>query len=118
MVHLETDQLGGRARWAAVMAAPQALDIVREALAPFQDLGVVGATYGGDQNDNRPFAAAGIPIIRFNVDLLQGLSTWHNTQDTFDRVLKEDASQRATVTAALLWHLANRKEMLPRLPPP
>ena len=114
IVHLETDMGAGRARSAQVGGPPQNVEIVRAALAPFADLGLVGARRSGPSNDNVPFELAGVPVIRFGTDRLEGLATYHNTRDTYDRLVPEDAVQRTIVTAGLLWHIANREEGLPR----
>ena len=98
----------------------EAADILRTALFPFQDLGVVGvrATVsrrrGG--SDHTSFNEVGLPGIGMRQDPIQyGTYTWHTNLDTYERVIEADAIKSAISIAASVYHLAMREELLPRL---
>ena len=112
----------GRARGAQVFGPPAAGDILRDALAPFRDLGVMGARGTNSRrrggSDHTSFNAAGLPGISMRQDPIQyGSHTWHTNLDTYERVLEHDAIASATVVAAAVYHLAMRDELLPRFAP-
>ena len=108
---------------------PTALtEVVRAALAPFEDLGVAGAmpstsrAVGG--TDSTSFSNAGLAGIGLQQDPIEYQShTWHTNLDTYERIVPEDARQAAIVIAAAVWHVSNRDQPLPRftkdqMPPP
>src|SRR5262249_61638965 len=102
--------------------------ILRQTLAPFQDLGVLGAsatrsrTVGG--TDSTSFNNAGLPGVGFGQDPIEyNTHTHHTNLDNYERIIEQDAKDSAIVIAATLYQLANRDEMLPRfatgqMPPP
>ena len=111
----------GRARGATVFGPPAAGELLDAVLAPFRDLGVMGATTtrsrrrGG--SDHTSFNAAGLPGISITQDPIQyGTYTWHSNLDTYERVLEHDAVASATTIAAAVYHLATRDGRLPRFP--
>jgi carboxypeptidase Q len=117
--YLNIDSGTGRARGASVFGPPEAAAVVREALAPYQDLGVVGAiasksrALGG--SDNTSFSQAGLPGVGFGQDPIEyGSATWHTNLDTYERIIEDDAKKSATIIAAVLYQLAMRDELLPR----
>ncbi|HET9741476.1 MAG TPA: M20/M25/M40 family metallo-hydrolase [Terriglobales bacterium] len=126
--YLNIDSGTGRARGASVFGPPEAGTIVREDLKPFADLGVVGAVatksrrIGG--TDSTSFNNAGLPGIGFMQDPIEyGTYTHHTDLDTYERILPEDAQASAIDIAAVLYDLATRDDMVPRLtreqmPPP
>ncbi|HEX8184209.1 MAG TPA: M20/M25/M40 family metallo-hydrolase, partial [Blastocatellia bacterium] len=129
--YLNIDSGTGRARGASVFGPPEAAAIVREALAPYSDIGVAGAiaskrrSLGG--SDNTSFSQAGLPGIGFGQDPIEyDSATWHTNLDTYERIIEDDAKKSAMTVAAVLYHLAMREEQLPRfsketmpaLPPP
>jgi carboxypeptidase Q len=121
VAYLNIDSGTGRARGAGVFGPPAAAAIVRQALAPFEDLGLVGAvattsrTVGG--TDSTAFNNAGLPGIGFGQDPIEyGTHTHHTNLDTYERVIEDDAKASAIAIAATLYQLAMRDEMLPRLP--
>lgn len=126
--YFNIDSGTGRVRGAGVFGPPTAAAVLRAALAPFEDLGVVGAAASKSRNvggtDSTSFNAAGLPGIGLNQDPIEyGTHTWHTNLDTFERIVPEDAVKSAIVIAAAVWHVANREEMLPRfikgqMPPP
>ena len=126
--YLNIDSGTGRARGAGVFGPPEAAAVVRLALAPFQDLGVVGAsasrsrTVGG--TDSTSFSNAGLPGIGFSQDPIEyGTHTHHTNLDHYERVIEADVKASAIAIAATLYQLAMRDEMVPRftketMPPP
>jgi carboxypeptidase Q len=131
VAYFNIDSGTGRARGAGVFGPPEAATVVREALAPFADLGVAGAitskSRGLGGSDNTSFSQAGLPGIGMGQDPIEYFSvTWHTNLDTYERIIEDDAKTSATVIAAAVYQLAMRDEMLPRftketmppLPPP
>jgi carboxypeptidase Q len=121
VAYLNIDSGTGRARGASVFGPPSAAAIVRQALAPFADLGVAGAaattsrTVGG--TDSTAFNNAGLPGIGFGQDPIEYNSHTHHTNlDTYERVVEDDVKASAIEIAATLYQLTMRDEMLPRLP--
>ena len=117
--YFNIDNGTGRARGMTVFGPPEAAAILREATAPFKDLGIMGATStrsratGG--TDHTSFNRAGLPGIGLLQDPIQYDSfTWHTNLDTFERVVEEDVKKSAIVVAAAVYHLAMRDEKLPR----
>jgi len=109
----------GRARGATVFGPSEAADILRSALEPFEDLGVLGATTtrsrrrGG--SDHTSFNEAGLPGIGMGQDPIEyGTHSWHTNLDAYERVVSGDAAISATVIASAVYHLAMRDELLPR----
>src|SRR5205085_4638549 len=101
---------------------PSAAAIVREALKPFEDLGVFGASattsraVGG--TDSTAFNNAGLPGIGFQQDPIEyNTHTHHTNLDNYERVIEADVKASAIAIAATLYHLAMRDEMLPRFAP-
>ena len=108
-----------RARGATVFGPSSTATILRDALAPFADLGVLGATtttsrrVGG--SDHTSFNGAGLPGIGMGQDPIEyGSHSWHTNLDGYERVVPGDAINSATVIAAALYHLAMRDDLLPR----
>jgi hypothetical protein len=126
--YFNVDSGTGRIRGASVFGPAEAATVLRETLAPFADLGVVGAlatsrrVSGG--TDSTSFNEAGLPGIGLSQDPIEyGTYTWHTSLDTYERVIEEDVRNAAIAVAAAVYHLAMRDEMLPRfskdtMPPP
>jgi carboxypeptidase Q len=119
VAYFNIDSGTGRARGAGVFGPPEAATVVRAALAPFADLGVVGAiatkSRGLGGSDNTSFSQAGLPGIGIGQDPIEYfLVTWHTNLDTYERIIEDDAKTSATVIAAAVYQLAMRDEMLPR----
>lgn len=117
--YLNLDNGTGRPRGATVFGPVEAAAVLREALAPFADLGVVGAAatarrvLGG--TDSTSFNAAGLPGINFTQDPIQYEPTTHHTNlDTYERILEDDVRAAAIVVAGTLYQLAMRDEPVPR----
>ena len=126
--YFNVDTGTGRIRGASVFGPPPAAAILREALAPFEDLGVMGATATRSRRsggtDSTSFNEAGLPGIGLGQDPIEyGTYTWHTNLDTYERIVEEDVKKSAIAIAAAVYHLAMRDEMLPRfskqdMPPP
>jgi carboxypeptidase Q len=100
-------------------SSPASADVLRQALAPLRDLGVVGANTTRSRQRTRSdfssFNAAGLPGIFIEQDPIQYRSfSWHTNLDTYERVIEGDAVKLATIIAAAVYDLAMREELLPR----
>jgi carboxypeptidase Q len=129
--YLNIDMGTGRARGMGVFGPNEASDSLRQALAPFEDLGFFGAvalrSRGLGGSDYTAFNQAGLPGITVVQDPIEyGSATWHTNLDTYERIIEDDAKKSAIVIAAAIYYLAMRDELLPRfskdqmppLPPP
>jgi carboxypeptidase Q len=91
-------------------------------LAPFRDLGVTTITIrntGG--TDHQSFDQVGLPGFQFIQDEVEyERMTHHSNMDVYDHAVSGDLMQAAAVIATVVYHAANRPELLPRkeLPPP
>jgi hypothetical protein len=117
--YLNLDHGTGRPRGAMVFGPSSAAAVVRQAVAGFADLGIVGAattrSRGVGLTDHTSFNNAGLPGIDFELDPIEYDSHTHHTSlDTYERVLESDAKASAIIVAAAAYHLAMREEMLPR----
>jgi carboxypeptidase Q len=117
--YLNLDSGTGRARGMRVFGPPEAAAVLREALAPLDDLGVVGAApvsvrrFGS--SDHTSFIEAGLPGIGVATDPIEyERTTWHTNLDTYERIIEDDARASAIALAAAVYHLATRDAMLPR----
>jgi len=117
--YFNIDMGTGRARGMTVFGPPAAGTILSEALAPFKDLGILGATTtrsrrrGG--SDWTSFNEAGLPGIGVFQDPIQYRAyTWHTNLDTYERVVEDDVKRSAISIAGAVYHLAMREEPLPR----
>jgi hypothetical protein len=118
--YFNVDSGTGRVRGLTVFGPEQAARILREAVAPLQDLGVGGAVATRSRQrggtDSTSFNEAGLPGIGTQLDPIQYQShTWHTNLDTYERIVEEDVRNSAIVVAAGVYHLAMRDELLPRL---
>lgn len=121
VAYLNIDSGTGRARGAGVFGPPEAAAVVRRALAPFADLGVMGASATTSRTvagtDSTSFNNAGLPGIGFGQDPIEyNTHTHHTNLDNYERVIEADVKASAIAIAATLYDLAMRDEMLPRLP--
>jgi hypothetical protein len=117
--YVNLDNGTGRARMVNVFGPPAAASLLREMLAPFKDLGFLGANSvarrQGFDSDHGAFNEAGLPGIQVVQDPIEyGSHTWHSNLDTYERIIEEDVIKSAIVIAATVYHLATRDEMLPR----
>ncbi|MBA3334840.1 MAG: M28 family peptidase [Acidobacteria bacterium] len=120
-----------RARGMSVFGPAGGASVLREAILPFAEYGVVGAlnsrSRGLGGSDNTSFNQAGLPGIGVQQDPIEyGSHTWHTNLDTYERIIEDDVKKSAVVIAAAVYQLAMRDELLPRysreempaLPPP
>jgi hypothetical protein len=117
--YFNIDSGTGRARGASVFGPPEAAQVLRQALAPFEDIGFMGAipskSRGLGGSDNTSFNQAGLPGIGIGQDPIEyGTYTWHTNLDTYERIIEDDAKKSAIVIAAAVYHLAMRDDLLPR----
>jgi carboxypeptidase Q len=117
--YLNVDTGTGRIRGASMFGPPEAAAILRQALAPFKDLGVAGATATASRatggTDSTSFNHAGLPGIGFGQDSIDyNPHTHHTNLDTYERIIEEDVKGNAIVIAATLYQLAMRDDMVPR----
>jgi hypothetical protein len=120
--YFNIDSGTGRARGMTVFGPPEAAAVLREAMAPFADLGLLGATStrsrASGNTDHTSFNAAGLPGIGILQDPIQYQTyTWHTNLDTYERIVEDDAKKSAIVVAAAVYHLATRDQLLPRFTP-
>ena len=117
--YFNIDNGTGRARGMTVFGPPAAGTVLREAVAPFKDLGVLGATTTRSRQrggtDHTSFNEAGLPGILVFQDPIQYQSfTWHTNLDTYERIVEDDVKKSAIAIAGAVYHLAMRDEPLPR----
>ncbi|MBI4887508.1 MAG: M20/M25/M40 family metallo-hydrolase [Acidobacteria bacterium] len=126
--YLNIDTGTGRARGLTVFGPPAAGDVLRDAVAPLKDLGILGAMTTRSRQrggtDSTSFNEAGLPGINVLQDPIQYQSySWHTNLDTYERIVEDDVKKSAIAIAAAVYHLAMRDEPLPRfaageMPPP
>jgi hypothetical protein len=109
----------GRIRGMRVFGPAGTGEVLRKILAPFADLGVVGATTYSNRtapsSDHAAFSVNGLPGVYIDQDPLEyGEWTWHTSLDTYERISDEDAKQAAIVIASAVYRVAMRDEKLPR----
>jgi carboxypeptidase Q len=117
--YFNMDSGTGRIRGLTAFGPSATADVLREATAPFRDLGMLGATTtrsrGTGGTDSTNFNAAGLPGINTLLDPIQYQTyTWHTNLDTYERIVEDDVKKAAMVIAGAVYHLAMRDELLPR----
>ncbi len=117
--YFNIDSGTGRARGMSVFGTTEAANILREAVAPFAEYGVLGAistkSRGLGGSDHTSFNQAGLPGIGVQQDPIEyGTHTWHTNLDTYERIVEDDVKKSAAVIAAAVHALAMRDELLPR----
>jgi carboxypeptidase Q len=94
--------------------------IFRAWMEPFANIGVTHLTIrntGG--TDHLAFTAVGLPGFQFIQDPIQYSSrTHHSNLDVYDQLIASDLMKNAVITAAFVYHTANREQLLPRKPLP
>jgi Zn-dependent M28 family amino/carboxypeptidase len=117
--YFNVDSGTGRIRSASIFGPAAAGTILREAFAPFEDLGMLGASATRSRRsggtDSTSFNEAGLPGIGLGQDPIEYQSyTWHTNLDTYERIVEDDVKRSAMAIAAAVYHVAMRDEMLPR----
>jgi len=117
--YFNIDSGTGRARGLSVFGPPETANVLRDALAPFSDLGFAGVqasrSRGLGGTDSTSFNQAGLPGIGASQDPIEYFGvTWHTNLDTYERIIEADVKASATIFAAAIYTLAMRDELLPR----
>jgi hypothetical protein len=119
VAYFNIDMGTGRPRGLSAFGPPEAAAVLRAAVAPYEDLGVFGATgsksrrLGG--SDHTSFNVAGLAGIGVQQDPIEYMThTWHTNLDAYERAVPEDLVKAAIVVAGAVFHVAMRDEALPR----
>lgn len=117
--YFNIDSGTGKARGLSIFGPPEAATVLRDALAPFSDLGFAGVLStkgrGLGGTDSTSFNAAGLPGIGASQDPIEYFGvTWHTNLDTYERIIEPDVKASAIIFAGAIYTLAMRDEMLPR----
>ena len=117
--YFNVDSGTGRIRGGSVFGPRGAGEVLRDAFAAFEDLGVIGVSLTKSRRsggtDSTSFNEAGLPGIGLGQDPIQyGSYTWHTNLDTYERIIPEEAVRSAIAIAGAVYHVAMREEMLPR----
>lgn len=69
--------------------------------------------------DSGPFAVEGVPVMGFGQEDVKGYNfnyreIWHTERDTYNKSIPEYQEHAATVTAVVVYGIANLKKLLPR----
>jgi carboxypeptidase Q len=117
--YLNVDTGTGRVRGASVFGPAEAAVMLREAVAPFKDLGIAGAITTSSRatggTDSTSFNHAGLPGIGFSQDSIDyNPHTHHTNLDTYERIIEEDVRGNAAIIAAVLYRLAMDDHMVER----
>ncbi len=94
--------------------------ILASILEPWRDLGAATTTIKNvGSTDHMPISSVGIPAFTFIQDPVEYESRTHHTNlDVAANLVGDDLKQASTVVASVLYHVANRDALLPRLPLP
>jgi len=126
--YFNIDSGTGKARALNVFGPAETATVLRDALAPFPDLGFAGVNTtksratGG--TDSTSFNFAGLPGIGTQQDPIEYFAgTWHTNIDTYERIIEADVKASSIIFAAAVYTLAMRDGLLPRfsaaeMPPP
>ena len=114
------DNGSGKLRGVYLQSNDMARPIFEAWLQPFYDQGVsivtIRDTFG---TDHLAFDAIGLPGFQFVQDPLEYHSrTHHSDLDTVDHLQPGDLMQAAAILASVVYHTANRDELMPRKPLP
>jgi carboxypeptidase Q len=117
--YFNIDSGTGKPRGAGVFGPPGAADMVREALAPFEEWGFMGAIASDSRRtggtDSTSFNNAGLPGIGLAQDAFDyGSFTHHTNLDTYERIYEEDVREGAVEIASAVYALAMADDMVPR----
>ena len=117
--YFNIDSGTGKARILSVFGPAETATVLREALAPFSDLGLAGVVTTNSRatggTDSTSFNNAGLPGIGTQQDPIEYFAgTWHTNIDTYERIIEDDVKKSAVVFAAAVYTLAMRDELLPR----
>jgi len=120
--YFNLDNGGGKIRGVYLQNNDMMRPVFKSWLAPFRDLGVTTISIrntGG--TDHLSFDAVGLPGFQFIQDPLDySTRTHHSDLDDVSHVIEADLMQASSIIASIVYHAANREELLPRksLPEP
>jgi hypothetical protein len=116
-VYFNMDNGSGRYRGIYLQQNEMVRPVFEAWLSPFENLGCNTITIrntGG--TDHLSFDALGLPAFQFIQDEIEYDRGYHTLMDTYERLVMDDLKQNAVITAALVYHAAQRDEKLPRKP--
>jgi 3-dehydroquinate dehydratase len=109
----------GRIKGISLQGRDDIRPIMAQVLAPLNDMGVRELRLRGQGGtDHASFISEGVPGFAFYQEMAEYRKTHHSQSDTFDKALKDDLLQAATVLAVAAYNIAELPEMLPRRPAP
>ncbi|MDB4917191.1 MAG: Aminopeptidase [Gemmatimonadetes bacterium] len=115
-VYFNLDNGVGSIRGVYLQGNAAAAPMLSAWMTPLHDLGVTAVSArstGG--TDHVPFAALGLPAFQLIQDPLEyTATTWHTSQDTFERLPVADLTRNAVTIASLVYQAANAEHVLPR----
>jgi hypothetical protein len=114
--YFNLDNGSGKIRGVYLQEHERMRPLFEQWLAPFRDLGATTITIRNTSGtDHLSFAAVGLPAFQFIQDELAYSSLTHHTSaDTYDQAVPADLMQASAVIATVVYHAANRPELLPR----
>ncbi len=118
--YFNIDNGNGRLRGIYTEENAAAMPIFKAWFAPLADLGADTVTMKTTSGtDHMAFDRVGVPGYQFIQDRMDYMGRTHHTNvDTYDHLHADDLKQSAVVIATIIWHAANRDEMMPRKPMP
>jgi carboxypeptidase Q len=118
--YFNMDNGTGQYRGVYLQGNEAAAPVFRAWMTPFASLGMTHLTIrntGG--TDHLSFVNVGLPGFQFIQDPVQYSSrTHHSNLDVYDQFIASDLMKNAVMTAAFVYHTANREQLLPRKPLP
>ena len=118
--YFNIDNGTGRIRGIYMQGNSAVRPIFAAMLEPFRDLGATTLTIANvGSTDHMPISSVGIPAFTFIQDPLDYESRTHHTNlDVAANLSGDDLKQASVVAASIVYHTANRAELLPRAPLP
>jgi hypothetical protein len=118
--YFNLDNGSGKIRGIYLQGNDAARPVFERWFAPLRDQGVTTISIRDTRfTDHESFDAVGIPAFQFIQDPLEYTTrTHHSNMDVFDHAQGADLMQASAVLASVIYHAANRAELLPRKPLP
>jgi hypothetical protein len=119
-VYFNIDNGTGKIRGIYLQGNEAARPVFQSWLAPFKDLGADTVTIRNTSGtDHQSFDAVGLPAFQFIQDPIEySTRTHHSNMDVYDRVQSADMMQMSAIVTSLVYHAANRPDLVPRKPKP
>ncbi|MEO0649898.1 MAG: M20/M25/M40 family metallo-hydrolase [Planctomycetota bacterium] len=111
---LESDRGGFTPRGFTTNANDAALELLRTAAAPLDDLGAGRVDPGGGGADISVLASSGVPLVGFLPDGARYFDYHHTASDTLDKVSPRKLNAGAAAICVLAYAVANAAVPLPR----